>query len=141
LGAQIVRVANSTKERFMATRRVLSVGQCYADHCKIVQALQEFQFEIVSADTTEEALTQLRAGSFALVLVNRVYDGDGSLGLDLIRQVKQDAALQAVPVMLVSDYEDAQQEAVAAGAVLGFGKSALHGPVVAERVRGLLTEG
>ena len=36
------------------------------------------------------------------------------------------------------DYEDAQQEAVAAGALPGFGKSALQGPLVAERLRPFL---
>jgi hypothetical protein len=46
-----------------------------------------------------------------------------------------------VPAMLVSNYEDAQQEAVAAGAVPGFGKSALYGPLVAERVRSYLADG
>jgi hypothetical protein len=61
--------------------------------------------------------------------------------MDLIRQMKTDPALQALPVMLVSDYEDAQAEAIAAGAAPGFGKSALYGPLVVERVRAFLTDG
>lgn len=125
----------------MTARRVLSVGQCSADHGKITRTLQPFSVVIVAADTTEEALAQLRAGPFALVLVNRVYDADGSPGLDLIRQMRADAALQSVPVMLVSNFEDAQEEAVAAGAVRGFGKSAFYGPLVAERMRPFLADG
>ncbi len=124
----------------MTSKRVLSVGQCGADHFKITRTLEPFRVEIVSADTTEEALAKLRAGSYALVLVNRVYDADGSSGLELIKRIKGDAALQAAPVMLVSNHEDAQNEAVAAGAVPGFGKSALYGPLVAERVRPYLEE-
>jgi CheY-like chemotaxis protein len=124
----------------MTNKRVLSVGQCGADHRKIVRTLLPFNVEIVPADTTAEALAKLREKPFALVLVNRVYDADGSLGMELIRQIKRDAALQAVPVMLVSNHDDAQKEAVQAGAVAGFGKSALYGPLVAERVRPFLAE-
>jgi two-component system, chemotaxis family, chemotaxis protein CheY len=125
----------------MTAKRVLSVGQCGADHRKIIRNLEPLRVQIVAADTTDEALAQLRAGSFALVLVNRVYDADGSSGMDLIREMKADPALQAVPVMLVSNFADAQQEAVAAGAAPGFGKSALYGPLVAERVRAFLADG
>ena len=87
----------------MTSKRVLRVGQCGADHRKIVRTLQPFHVEIVGADTTDEALSRLREGRFALVLVNRVYDADGSSGLELIRRIKGDATLEAVPVMLVSN--------------------------------------
>jgi two-component system, chemotaxis family, chemotaxis protein CheY len=123
----------------MTKKRVLSVGQCGADHSNLTRMLRPFNVEIVSADTTDEALAQLRSGSFVLVLVNRVFDADGAPGLDLIRQVKGDTALQLVPIMLVSNYEDAQAEAVRAGAATGFGKAALSGPLAAERVRPYLT--
>jgi two-component system, chemotaxis family, chemotaxis protein CheY len=135
------RVMKRTEERRMTARRVLSVGQCWADHRKLMRTLQPFGVEVVSADTTDEALALLRARPFALVLVNRVYDADGGSGIECIRGMKADAALQSMPVMLVSNYEDAQQEAVAAGAVPGFGKSALYGPLVAERVRSYLADG
>ncbi len=124
----------------MTAKRVLSVGQCGADHRKITRTLEPFHVELVAADTTEEALAHLRENPFALVLVNRVYDANGASGLDLIRQIKADAALQPLPVMLVSNYDDAQQEAVQAGALPGFGKSALYGPLVTERLRPFLEE-
>jgi hypothetical protein len=85
--------------------------------------------EVVGVDTTLEALEKLRAESFDLVLVNRVYDADGSPGLELIRQVKGDE---------VSNYDDAQREAVAAGAELGFGKASLGAPQMINRVKGVL---
>ncbi len=124
----------------MTSKRVLSVGQCGADHGKIVRTLLPFNVDIVPAATTAEALAQLREKPFALVLVNRVYDADGSSGMELVRQIKGDVALLGVPVMLVSNHDDAQKEAVQAGAVPGFGKSALYGPPVAERVRPFLAE-
>jgi hypothetical protein len=53
--------------------------------------------------------------------------------------VKEDDALAKVPVMLVSNYAAAQAEAVAAGAVPGFGKSSLGRPDMLERVRAVLS--
>jgi CheY-like chemotaxis protein len=77
---------------------------------------------------------KLRQGTFALVLVNRVFDADGSSGLELIRTLKADEALKAVPVMLVSNYDDAQAQAAEVGALPGFGKSALGRPHMLQRV-------
>jgi DNA-binding NtrC family response regulator len=59
---------------------------------------------------------------YDLVLVNRVFDAGGE-GLKFIEALKKSG--NGVPVMLVSDYADAQAAAVAQGAVMGFGKSGL----------------
>jgi two-component system chemotaxis response regulator CheY len=110
-------------------KHVLSVGQCFADHSGISRVLRgSFGAEVVGADTPRQALELLRERSFDLVLVNRVFDADGSAGVDLIRALKADEELRSIPVMLVSNYEDAQAEAVRAGAVPGFGKAALSQP-------------
>ncbi len=123
----------------MAAKRVLSIGQCMADHGSISRLLrQQFQADVVGADSLDEALAQAREGAFDLVLVNRVLDTDGSSGLAVLRQLKSDDALQSVPVMLVSNYEDAQREAVNAGALPGFGKAALGHPLTVERLRAIL---
>jgi CheY-like chemotaxis protein len=98
-----------------------------ADHGSITRLLHEsFQVEVVPAHSAAEAVERLRGGGFALVLVNRVLDADGGSGQELIRTLKADEQFRAVPVMLVSNYADAQAEAEAAGAVPGFGKSALR---------------
>ena len=107
-------------------RRVLSVGQCGFDHGNLSQSLRQlFDAEVVAARNEDDALLRLKSSTFDLVLVNRVFDADGASGLDFIRKVKQQAS---VPLMLVSNYEDAQREAVAAGALPGFGKSMLGRP-------------
>ncbi len=104
--------------------KVLSVGQCGPDHGTISRTLRkELGAEVHSADHPAEALDALRAGSYQLVLVNRVFDADGSSGLELIRAIKADPALSSVPVMLVSNYPEAQSEAEALGALPGFGKA------------------
>src|SRR5690349_2981112 len=108
----------------MACPQILSVGQCGFDHAQIRNFFQEtFGARVQGTDTATEALDALRAGSFDLVLVNRVGDLDGASGLDLIRSLKADSTLADVPVMLVSNYDDAQSQAVALGALPGFGKS------------------
>jgi CheY-like chemotaxis protein len=120
----------------MTAKRVLSVGQCWADHGTISRTLkQEFGSEVDKADDASSALERLRQGGYALLLVNRVFDDDGSSGMDLIRQVTADPELKSVAVMLVSNYDDAQTEARAAGAANGFGKAALGRPQMLERLR------
>jgi CheY-like chemotaxis protein len=126
----------------MFARRVLSIGQCYADHGSISRLLrQHFDAEVVPADGIDEALSRLRQGAFDLVLVNRVLDRDGGAGVYLVRRLKEDEALRAVPVMLVSNHADAQREAVEAGAEPGFGKAALGSPVTLNRLRAHLGRG
>lgn len=123
----------------MAGKRVLSVGQCGADHASISSTLRRgFDAEVVAASTPEAALERLRRETFALVLVNRVFDADGSSGLEMIQAIRGDEQMRSVPIMLVSNYADAQDEAVAAGAVPGFGKGRLGQPEMLERVRPFL---
>ncbi len=120
----------------MSAKRVLSVGQCGADHGGIARTLrQAFGAEVVPAEGADPAVKELRQKDYALVLVNRVFDADGGSGVDLIRRLKSEAALASVPVMLVSNYDDAQKEAEAAGALPGFGKASLGRPQMLERLR------
>lgn len=115
--------------------RILSVGQCGYDHGQIARQLgKHLDAEVANAATHAQALAALKSQGFDLVLVNRVGDADGAPGLDLIQTLKSDPATAAVPVMLVSNYADAQAEAVALGALPGFGKSEL-GSGAPERLR------
>ena len=123
------------------SKRVLSVGQCGADHYGITQYLrQHFGAQVVAADREQEALQHLCEGAFDLVLINRKLDIDGSDGLKVVRTIKADAQLTETPVMLVSNYPDAQQQAVALGAEYGFGKSEYGSLEVLERLRRFLAE-
>jgi two-component system chemotaxis response regulator CheY len=123
----------------MTAKRVLSVGQCMADHGSIARTFrQHFQAEVVPADRGEEAVNLAAEEQFDLVLVNRVLDADGSSGMEVIRRLKENEALRQVPVMLVSNYDDAQQEAVRLGALPGFGKAALGQPQTISRLKAVL---
>ena len=108
-------------------KRVLDVGNCVPDHAAIRTMLEEkFQADVVQAVGSDDALAALRNEPFDLVLVNRKLDQDYSDGLDVIKQIKADAKLSAVPCMLITNYADQQQVAVAAGAEYGFGKRELY---------------
>jgi CheY-like chemotaxis protein len=97
-----------------------------------------FQAEVVRAQTQEEALQRLREEPFSLVLVNRKLDRDHSDGLALIRTLKTDSRLASIPVMLISNFADYQEDAIDAGAVEGFGKRDLSGGRALEALRKVL---
>jgi len=115
-------------------KRVLDVGNCVPDHAAIRSLLERtFGAEVVQTHGPEDTLAELQAGVFDLVLVNRKLDQDYSDGLDIIKAIKGDTALARTPVMLITNYEDHQQAAVAAGAQPGFGKLSLSSPQTLER--------
>jgi two-component system chemotaxis response regulator CheY len=123
----------------MTIPSVLSVGQCGFDHNRIARHFENaFGARVRGVSTFVEALDALRRERYDLVLVNRVNDSDEAPGLDLIRSVKGDSTLAAVPVMLVSNYPEAQQEAEALGALPGFGKSELTAASTRARLEAIL---
>ncbi|MCX7999483.1 MAG: hypothetical protein N3A69_11125, partial [Leptospiraceae bacterium] len=70
-------------------------------------------------------LLELRKTHYDLVLVNRKLDIDNSDGILLIQAIQEATDLKNIPVMLVSNYKEYQEEAVRLGAVYGFGKAEL----------------
>lgn len=104
-------------------KRVLSVGQCGPDHAAIRSLLaHHFDCEVVQAHGPDDTLMHLASGEFHLVLINRKLDRDYSDGIEIIRAMKANPATADVPVMLVTNYPEHQEAAVAAGALAGFGK-------------------
>lgn len=123
----------------MAQKTVLSVGQCGPDHSSISQFLnQHFDVKIVTADLPEDTLDTLQRQPVDLVLINRKLDTDYTDGMVILKAIKADAQLAETPVMIVSNFEDAQQAAVAAGAEYGIGKAELGQPATRERIAAVL---
>lgn len=119
--------------------RVLDVGQCAADHAAIRALLERhFDVEIERAGTAAEACEAARCGRYALVLVNRILDATGESGVEVIRSLEPEIRAGRVRTMLVSNYPEAQEEAVAAGALRGFGKAALHDRETVSRLAAVL---
>lgn len=119
--------------------RILSVGQCGLDHNILSRYLgRHFDAEVVAAATETEAVRLLQSGEFDLILVNRLFDEDGGDGIAAIRRLRQASESPRCPVMLVSNYSDAQSAAVEEGALRGFGKSEYGDPDVYERLARIL---
>ena len=113
--------------------RVLDVGNCDPDHGAIrLMVTEAFDAQVDRVMFVPDAMKKLADLAYDLVLVNRLVFDDGSPGIDLVRQMKADERIRNVPVMLISNYADAQSEAKAAGAIPGFGKAAVGDSVTVD---------
>ncbi len=120
-------------------KKILSVGQCNPDHSSIKTFLtREFDCEITRIDSTEEAIEELKRNRHDLVLVNRKLDIDYTDGTNLIQKLQSDSAFKDIPVLLISNYPEYQEEAVSIGAKYGFGKAEIGKPETIERLSKIL---
>ena len=121
--------------------QVLDVGNCTPDHHMIRMMLERhFDVEIDRVMFVDEALEKMRRTKYDLVLFNRLIFEDGGEGLELVRRAKADESIQLAPMMMISNYPEAQVAAVAAGAAEGFGKSKLFAPETVGKVGRYLKE-
>lgn len=113
---------------------VLSIGQCTPDDANLARVLAlEADAHLDRAPTAEAARKMLSERQYDLVLLNRILDADGSSGVELIAEFAGEPNMP--PLMLVSNFPEAQAQAVASGALMGFGKAALHTPETAQLLR------
>ena len=109
--------------------RVALVGHCGMDSHMLSDTVRQAmgpEIQLTTAHSTQELEGELSAG--ALLLINRQLDGRfaTSNGVELISSLM---ALTEPPVlMLISNYPEAQNQAMKAGAQRGFGKSQLGTP-------------
>ena len=108
--------------------RILDVGNCNPDHSMIRRMLEPFDVDIDRVMFVNEAIEMMRHNKYELVIFNRLIFEDGSPGIDLLHQARKDPALGETPIMMISNFDSAQANAVAAGAVPGFGKDFLFDP-------------
>ena len=122
------------------TKTVVDVGNCGMDHESLRAMLEaNFQVSLIQAHSVDEALDFLRAHDVDLLLVNRIFDRDQSDGLEMIKRVQADPELATTVCMLISNFDEYQQQAVAAGAELGFGKQRLQETKTKESLARFLT--
>ncbi len=116
-------------------KTVLDVGNCVPDHAAIRGMLQRtYGANVLQTHGPDDTLAALERGGIDLVLINRKLDQDYSDGIEILRLIKKDERLRAVPVMIVTNYPDHQAAAVAEGAEYGFGKLELAAPQTHERL-------
>ncbi len=119
--------------------RVIDVGNCGFDHGSLTNLIHHhFKMPCVSVADGAELERELQRDDVSLIIVNRVFDSDGGDGVALIEQLKANPDTAAIPVMLLSNYPDAQEKAVALGALPGFGKSSLKSEATRELLAGVL---
>lgn len=110
----------------MSELNVLHAGNCGPDSSALESLLKALGVtQISSAESAAEVAQLLQAQAFRLVLLNRVFDSTGELALDVLQQLPADKRGNC---MLISNYPDAHQAAVALGARPGFGKQQLRDP-------------
>ena len=120
------------------SKRILLVGHCGVDGPRLQREIAS-QFKSVEADRIHsmDDLEQAVAKGADLLLVNREPLGfEPLMGVDLIRQLHEEFPDQKA--ILVSDHEEAQEEAEQAGALPGFGKADIDSPKFARTVRSAL---
>lgn len=120
-------------------RKVVLVGHCGPDSSYLRMAVSSAARDIrVSAADTSAELQRVLKDQPDLLLLNRVLEWgfDESEGVDLIRRLR--AEHPNLKMMLVSNYADAQQAAVEAGALPGFGKRELGTAKVTQMLRSAL---
>jgi DNA-binding NarL/FixJ family response regulator len=90
--------------------------------------------KVIMADN-EQQLDAVLASGADLLLFNRVleFGFQTRQGQELLEKVRADKP--EVPVMMVSNFAEAQQAAEAAGAKPGFGKNEIGQPQVTDRLR------
>jgi CheY-like chemotaxis protein len=117
-------------------KKVLFVGHCGPDSTYLRMLVRKAlgQADVHMIEDPAELDQALKQGA-DLILFNRElgYGFEPDTGVDFIRQLKQ--RNPAIPMMLISNYPDAQAAALAAGAVQGFGKRDIGSSKAAELLR------
>ncbi len=86
---------------------------------------RDFDVVVERAHSFDDASKMSADTPYDLVLINRLLDVDGSEGMAILYELKSQPSTANVPVMIVSNYQDAQDAATRSGAVPGFGKQNL----------------
>ena len=114
--------------------KILDIGQCGFDGPTMSRFFREaLDATVDNAATAQDAVRDLADRNYNLALVNRILAADGASGIELIHTLIKAGC--TTPLMLVSDFSEAQDAAVAYGAVRGFGKAELEEPQTLEVIR------
>ena len=123
----------------MSGKTVLSIGQCRPDQAAISHYLtSHFGATVLTADLAVDAYQLLKSQTINLVLINRKLDADDSDGMEILQKILDDKATATLSVMLVSNFAEWQEKAVAMGATYGFGKAELNRPETKQRLSAVL---
>ena len=121
-------------------KRVALIGHCGADSAYLRIAVNSVakDAQIVAVHDESSLKKQINEG-LDLVLLNRQldYGFTSEEGVEMIRLLR--AKHPNVKLMLITNYDDVQKEAIRAGAMPGFGKRELGSARAKELLRAALT--
>jgi two-component system, chemotaxis family, chemotaxis protein CheY len=117
------------------TVRILLVGHCGPDSYALRSAVESMVPGAIVEFAPDGDSLRRGLATASLLLINRVLDGDYSsaTGLELILDLHRSAP--GVPTMLVSNFAEAQEQAIAAGARPGFGKREMYAEETRAKIR------
>jgi CheY-like chemotaxis protein len=129
-----MRVTKTPKETHAMPHSVILVGHCGVDGPRLQREISARipDTHVIRVNSTADLERYLEQDA-DLFLVNREPVGFDEDGLDIVRDIRQEHP--QAKVMLVSDYPEAQQAAVQAGALPGFGKSEMGSESLTDTVR------
>ena len=115
--------------------RFILVGHCGPDMYMLRAAVSRLVPGAATAVADDADDLEAELSRASVLLINRVLDGDfgTSSGIELIARLAK--AENRPAMLLISNYPEAQQQAIAAGALPGFGKAELYNPRTAELLR------
>lgn len=117
------------------------VGHCGPDVMMLTTAMRRIAPESPIVKANDSRSLEQALASRAVLLVNRVLDGkfDGAVDDQGIALIETLARRDPAPAMLlISNFKESQEQAEAAGAMAGFGKSQLYDESTASRVQAAL---
>ena len=124
----------SAKVASHMSKRILLVGHCGVDGPRLQSEISSFLGGVEVLRVNSDQDLQREAGQGAdLLMVNREPVGFSKEGVDIIRHLHQH--FPDCKVMLVSDYPEAQEEALGVGAIPGVGKADIGSPKFEKTVR------
>lgn len=117
---------------------VLLVGHCMPDSFGLTRVVRQAAPGADVRRVNSDKALHKRLDEAALLLINRELDGRFSFaeGVPLIRHLRDEGV--SIPIMLISNFPDAQDAAVSAGAIRGFGKRDLRDPATVELLQSTL---
>ena len=123
------------------TKKVALIGHCGPDssYLRLAVSRARRDAQVVIVDDQQEMERAIQGG-VDLLLLNRVldYGFDETDGAEVIRKLR--AVYPELKMMLVSNHAEAQVEAVAAGALPGFGKRDIGTDRVTNLIRDALAD-
>ncbi|WGS46611.1 hybrid sensor histidine kinase/response regulator [Burkholderia sp. JSH-S8] len=139
-GGQLDRVQRTQRAAVARRRHVLVVDDSLTVRELERKLLEKRGYAVTVAVDGMDGWNALRGGEFDLVVTD--IDMPRMDGIELVTLIKRDAALKALPVMIVSykDREEDRRRGLDAGADYYLAKSSFHDETLLDAVRDLIGE-